>query len=129
MTPNYTVKKSVMCSLSLWLILFSWLVIPLIVQICRIISAMSYSVEFYDNKVVVKSGVFNKDERQVMFIGVNAVSIHQTLGGRIFGYGDVYVDCRGEWDVDTNGIKNPAGLKRYVESKISGAGVRTVIKG
>ena len=37
------------------------------------------------------------------------------LFGRIFNYGDVRVDAAGKWDIDSNGIKNPKGLKAYLE--------------
>ena len=129
MHPNYIVKKSVVPVLSVWLILFFWLVIPLIVQIVRIVAAKSFSLEFYDGKIVEKSGVFNKQENQAVFVGVNSVSISQSFLGRIFGYGDVSVDCRGKWDVDTYGIKDPRGLKAYLESKITADGITTVITG
>ena len=127
MQPNYVVKKSVVPVLSVWLILFFWLVIPLIIQIVRIIAAKSFTVEFYDNKVVTKSGVFNKTEKQAVFAGVNSVSLSQSFLGQIFGYGNVKVDCRGKWDVDTYGIRDPKGLKEYLESKITADGLTTVI--
>ena len=127
MQPNYIVKKSVVPVLSVWLILFFWLVIPLIIQIVRIAAAKSFSVEFYDNKIVMKSGLLNKQEKQSVFVGVNTVSISQSFLGRIFGYGDVKVDCRGKWDVDTYGICNPKGLKAYLESKITADGITTVV--
>ena len=57
MKPNYVAKKSVASVLSFWLIVYFWAVIPLIIQIARILSARCYSIEFYDNKIVVKSGV------------------------------------------------------------------------
>jgi uncharacterized membrane protein YdbT with pleckstrin-like domain len=127
MTPNYVVKKSVVPVLNFWLILFFWLIVPLIVQICRIVIAKSYSVEFYDNKIVTKSGVFNKSETQSVLVAVNSVSLEQSFMGRIFNYGSVMVDCRGKWDVDTEGIKDPRGLKEYLESRISASGFTSVI--
>ena len=129
MLPNYVVKKSAVCALNFWLILTSILIIPLIIQICRIIVVKSYSAEFYDNKIVVKSGVINKREDQFIFIAVNSVSVRRSLWGRIFGYGDVMVDCRGNWDVDTYGIKNPVAFKRLLESRISSRGISTMMAG
>ena len=125
--PNYVAKKSVVAQLSFWLILFCWLIVPLIIQIVRILRAVSYSVEFYDNKIVTKSGILNKREAQAVFIAANSVSIEQTLIGRIFNYGNVTVDCRGRWDVDTREIKTPKGLKEYLESRNSSEGITTVI--
>lgn len=129
MHPNYIVKKSIIPVLNLWLILFFWLVIPLIIQVLRIVTVKQFTVEFYDHKVVTRAGLFRKWETQVVFMGVNSVSVSQSLLGQIFGYGDVRVDCRGKWDVDTYGIKNPKGLKTYLEKRITADGITTVITG
>ena len=79
MKPNYVAKKSVVAALSFWLIIFFWLVIPLIIQIVRILRAKSFSIEFYDDKKIVKSGVLNKNEDQSVVSNVYSVSIRQTL--------------------------------------------------
>ena len=126
MEPNYVVKKSIAASISIWNILFCWLIIPLIVQIVRIVKAANYRIEFYDNKIVTKSGVLSKSEKQTAFSGVNAVSINQPLMGRIFNYGNVRVDVFGKWDVDTQKIKNPKGLKEFLESKLDNSGITVV---
>ena len=127
MKPNYVAKKSVVPALSFWLILFFWLVIPLIIQIARVLQAKSYSAEFYDNKIVVKSGVFNRSEKQSVFAGVYSVSISKSFFGSIFGYGNISVDCPGTWDVNTEGIKDPEGLKKYLEGYITASGITKII--
>ena len=127
MEPNYVAKKSIASVLSFWLIAFFWLVIPLIIQVARILSAKCYSIEFYDSKIVVKSGVLNKQENQSVFAGVYAVSMSQSLLGRIFGYGNIKVDCPGRWDIDTTGIKNPTALKKYLETHITSNGMTNIV--
>ena len=127
MKPNYVAKKSVTPVLSFWLIVFFWLVIPLIIQITRILSAKCYSIEFYDDKIVVKSGVLNKNEVQSVFGGVYSVSVSQSFVGRIFNYGKIQVDCPGRWDIDTEGIKDPSALKKYLENYITANGMTNII--
>lgn len=127
MTPNYVAKKSIAKELNFWLILFFWLIIPLIIQIVRILQAKAYTIEFYDEKVIIKSGVLNKNESQSVFAGVFSVSVSQSLFGRMFNFGDVSVDCPGKWDINTNGIKNPKGLKAYLETKITAKGINQVV--
>lgn len=126
MKPNYVVKKSIAASISIWNILFCWLIIPLIVQIVRIVKAANYRIEFYDNKIVTKSGVLSKNEKQTAFSGVVAVSINQPLMGRIFNYGNVKVDVFGKWDVNTEKVKDPKGLKEFLESKLDNSGITVV---
>ena len=127
MNPNYTAKKSVVPVLNIWLILLCWLVIPLIIQIVKILTVKAYSIEIYDEKIVTKSGFLNKNENQSVFSGVYSVSISQTLFGRIFGYGDIRVDCPGKWDIDTRGIKNPKEFKKFLETKITAKGMNNVV--
>jgi len=127
MQPNYVCKKSVLATISIWRILFFWLIIPLIVQIVKCVNAASQVIEFYNDKVVIKSGVLNKNEKQCIFLGVRSVSIHQTLMGRLFNYGDVNVDCVGKWDVDTTNIKRPKEFKAYLESRLSTSGINTIV--
>ena len=126
MTPNYTARKSIAATLNFWLILFFWLVIPLFIQIFKILAAKNDIIEFYDDKVVCKSGVLNKRERQTVFAGVYAVSLEQSLFGRMFNYGNLSVDCPGQWDIDTYDIKDPVALKKYLETRIT-ARMNTII--
>jgi hypothetical protein len=37
------------------------------------------------------------------------------------------VDCPGKWDIDTQGIKDPRGLKSYLETKITSSGMTNII--
>ena len=128
MKPQYVAKKSVVPVLSFWLILFFWLIIPLIIQIWRIVSVKSYSIEFYSDRIIVKSGVLNINETQSVFAGVYMVSIHQSFFGMIFDYGDLRVDCPGKWaDVDTEGIKNPKELKKYLEQYITAKNMNKIV--
>ena len=124
MKPNYVAKKSIVHALNFWLILFFWLVIPLIIQIVKIVKAANYRIEFYDEKVVVTSGVISTSERQSVFAGVYSVAVEQSLLGRIFSYGDIRIDCPGKWDIDTEGIKNPKELKKYLEQYITNKGIQ-----
>lgn len=127
MEPNYVAKKSAASACNFWLILFFWLIVPLIIQIARIMVAKSYSIEFYDNKMIIKSGVLTKKEDQAVFRNIYAVNITQTLMGRMFNYGDIRVDCAGAWDIDTTGISDPIALKKFLENRISDKGATNVI--
>ena len=97
-------------------------------MIVDIIKLKNERIEFYQNQIVVKSGVLSKKERKSAFMGVLSVSLSQSLTGRILGYGDVTVDVTGKWDIDTRGVKNPRGLVEYLESRIAtSSNVKTII--
>ena len=119
MNPNYVAKKSAWSCISFLSVLACILVIPLFVLIFRIIAIKQYRLEFYDDKVVIKSGLLNVKTKQMVFMGITAVSVNQTLWGRIFDYGTVAVDCVGKWDVNsTTYIKDPHKLEEYLQGHI-----------
>ncbi|MBQ8230038.1 MAG: PH domain-containing protein [Clostridia bacterium] len=118
MQPKYTARKSAIGSLSFWLIVSCILIIPIFIVIFKIIAAKNYIIEFYDDKIITRSGVINKNKKQSIFMGVTATNVEQTLFGRLFNYGNVNVDCVGKWDIDTTNIKNPEALERYLQTKI-----------
>ena len=118
----YSARKSKIAALNLWCILLCWLVIPALVQIYLILRAHCYSLDFYEDRVVLKQGVFDRQERQSVFVGVLSVRVNQSLWGRICSYGDVYIDVPGKWDVDTTSIADPNGLRCFLESRISARG-------
>ena len=122
MKPNYVAKKLVWGAITFWRVVFFWLIIPLIAMIVGIIAAKNETIEFYDEKVIRKKGIIAKSESQTIFSGVLAVSVQQSVIGRIFNYGDVYMDVQGKWDIDTTMISNPSGLKKYLEDKTVSAG-------
>lgn len=118
MKPNFVSTKSVFSVISFWKILSCILIIPIFVLIFKILAVKKYRIEFYDDKVITYSGLFNKSKKQSVFMGVTASSVNQTLWGRLFNYGNVSVDCVGKWDIDTKYIKNPNELDAYLQTKI-----------
>ena len=122
MEPIFVAKKSAWGGVTPLCVLFFWLIVPLIVMICRIVVLKHQVTEFYDSYVIVKSGVLSKNERKTIFPSILSVSVQQTLWGRICGYGDLKVDVIGKWDVSLDCICNPVGLKKVLEDKITNAG-------
>lgn len=121
MQPIFVAKKTAWGGVTPLCVLLFWLVIPLIVMICRIVVLKHQTMEFYDDYVIVKSGVLSKNERKTVFPSVLSVSVSQSLWGRICGYGDLNVDVVGKWDVNLQGICNPGALKKILEDKVTSA--------
>lgn len=116
-TPEFIAKKSAWKLINFWSILSCILIIPLFILIIRIIILKKTLIEFYQDKIIVKSGWLSKHERQSVFIGVYSVSVDQSLWGRICNYGDVKVDVPDKWDIDTEYIAKPNTLKEYLSTK------------
>ena len=128
MKPEYVATKSAWGAVTFTRVILFWLIVPLIIMIWDIIVLRNETIEFYQNQIVVKSGVLNKKQRKCAFMGVMSVSVEQSLFGRMFNYGNVKVDVTGKWDIDTNGINNPQELVYYLEKRIvTNASATTII--
>ena len=114
MTPNYIAKKSILPAFTFLRVLFFWLIIPTIIIIADIIKRKHYSIEFYNDYVMVKKGVFQKDELKSIFPRIISVSTRIS----IWGYGDVIIDTVGKNDLDLTQMANPKELRAYLQSNM-----------
>ena len=115
---NYVVKKSAWEALTLWRVLLIWTIIPIFIIIGHIIILKKDNIYFYEDRIIEKSGVFSKNETEMAFVGISAVSIHQSLLGRIFNFGDILVDVVGKWNINTKGVKKPKAVKEFLAQYI-----------
>lgn len=97
------------------------------IQLWKIIYQKFRSVEFYEHRVVKKWGVFDKDSESFVFAAVYKVSLKQRWWERILGYGDLKVDCAGEWDLNQHNITHPKKAQRFLQSRISSEGMTNII--
>lgn len=126
--PNYVMRKSAWSVIRPWHILLSFLIVPLIIMVWKIINIKDETISFYNNKVVIRSGILNKQERSTILTRVLSVTVKQTFWGRIFNYGTIYVDVVGKWDINMRGVKDPMGAKEYLERFVAtGRGMHQVI--
>ena len=129
MEAQLVVKKSAWTAVSIWRVLFFWLIIPLIKMICGIISSKCTSVSFYDSYYVIREGVFSRREKKVAFENVLAVEVEQSLWGRMCGYGTLHLDVAGRHDVAIEGICKIKEVKSYLDNRVSAKGTNAVIVG
>ena len=76
---EYEAKKSAWSAITVWQILFFWLIIPLIVMAVKIVKIKSVRIYFYEDRVIERSGILSKRERQSLFQGVLSVSVEQSF--------------------------------------------------
>lgn len=114
---KYTAVRSTFFQMKLLLAILLCIlgIIPGVIYIlvCNMI-AHHYIIEFYDNKIVSKTGIINKTENESVFKGVLSVSVNKSFRGSIFNYGDVKADVVGKNNMVLCGVKNPDGLKNYL---------------
>lgn len=123
----YTAKRSAWSEVTFLRIILCLLVIPIFYLIFKIAQAKCDVAEFYADRVVLKSGVFNKSENEVLLVGVSAVYIDKSFKGRVFGYGTVKVDILGRNDFRLEGVVNPEGVKSYLQRYVNAGNFRQVL--
>ncbi|MBO5931474.1 MAG: PH domain-containing protein [Clostridia bacterium] len=117
--PNYVIRKSAWSVIRPWHILLFFLIVPLLIMIWTIINIKDETISFYNNKVVIKSGILRKNERTTILTPVLSVTVKQTFWGRIFNYGNIHVDMVGKWDINMRGVKNPMEVKAFLENFVA----------
>ena len=116
MKPNYVAKKSAYSVIRLWKII---LIVPILFMIPQIIKAKSEKVEFYDDYIVEKKGVFRKVSQTYVNPGIVTVSTEQSFCGRLGNFGNVKMNVIGKpLNVDLTYIRRPKKLKAYLDTKL-----------
>ena len=118
MEPKYIIRKTAWRAVTPLRVIFFFLIVPLIVMIVDIVGKKHETIEIYDDKIVKKTGVLSRNEEEIAFLGVYTVSIRQGFLGRMLGFGDVSVDAVGAWDFATEGVVDPQGLKKFLNTYV-----------
>ena len=95
---------------SWWVVLGAWCVFPITICVVKVIILRHKYIEFYDNCVIERWGVFNKHTKKTVFPEVTAVTTQKN----ILGYGDVFIDVVGPWDVKFDDMSKPDDLRDYL---------------
>ena len=116
MKPNFVAKKSVFSVVRLWKII---LILPILWMIPQMIKAKSEKVEFYDDYIVEKKGVFRKVSKTYVNPGIVTVSTEQSFCGRLGNFGNIKMNVLGKpLNVDLTYIKRPKKVKAYLDTKL-----------
>jgi uncharacterized membrane protein YdbT with pleckstrin-like domain len=97
---------------------FAWT--PLIVAVFVLapawIKRQSSDFAVTNKRVMMKVGVFATRSIELLLSKVEAIAVHQTFGGRLFGYGDIVVTGSGGTREAFSNIQSPLEFRRAVQS-------------
>lgn len=88
----------------------------LLVFLAALIRRQSSDFAVTNKRVMMKVGVFSTRSVELLLGKVEAITVHQSLGGRIFGYGDIVVTGSGGTEEPFRNIQSPLELRRAVQS-------------
>jgi uncharacterized membrane protein YdbT with pleckstrin-like domain len=90
--------------------------IGLIVLVTALIRRQSSDFAVTNKRVMMKTGVFSARSVELLLSKVEAIAVNQSLGGRLFNYGDIVVTGSGGTEEPFTGIQAPLELRRAVQS-------------
>jgi uncharacterized membrane protein YdbT with pleckstrin-like domain len=88
----------------------------LLVFLAALVRRQSSDFAVTNKRVMMKVGVFSTRSVELLLGKVEAITVHQSLGGRIFGYGDIVVTGSGGTEEAFSSIQSPLELRRAVQS-------------
>ena len=69
-----------------------------------------------NKRVMMKTGVFSTRSIELLLSKIEAITVEQSLGGRILGYGDIVVTGSGGTKETFPRIQSPLEFRRAVQS-------------
>lgn len=102
------------------------MVVSAIFILCEALVMRSNTIEFYEKKYVIRSGVINKHENEVLLTNLVSVSVSQSLGGQMLDYGTVKINVVGKQDISLSGVKHPQELKKYIEKLMEKTEIKNI---
>ena len=90
--------------------------IGLLVLVIALIRRQSSDFAVTNKRVMMKTGVFSARSVELLLSKVEAIAVNQSLGGRLFNYGDIVVTGSGGTEEPFTGIQAPLQLRRAVQS-------------
>ena len=88
----------------------------LLILVGALLRRQSSDFAITNKRVMMKTGMFSARSVELLLSKVEAIAVHQSLGGRLFNYGDLVVTGSGGTEESFSGIQAPLELRRAVQS-------------
>lgn len=88
----------------------------LLVLLAALIRRQSSEFAVTTKRVMMKGGVFSTRSVELLLSKIEAIAVDQSLGGRLFDYGDIVVTGSGGTKEAFSNIQAPLQLRRAVQS-------------
>jgi len=93
-----------------------WLIMGLITLIKMLLRRWTTEIGITSHRFVEKYGLFTMRTNEIALPNIEGVRVHQSLLGRLFGYGTVKIEGTGVDSVTTPHIADPVGFVRAIQT-------------
>lgn len=96
-----------------WLLFFFWLIVPLIVAICRRASTI---LRIYTNRITLERGLFSKCYQDYILRDIRSIDVDQSFLARLVGIGDITISTAATMEASEKieGIPDPRGIRELI---------------
>lgn len=97
-----------------------WAVLPLAIGSMMVFAAhlqrMGSEFAVTNKRVMIKMGVASTRSLELLLSKVEGIAVHQDMGGKLFGYGDIVVTGSGGTKEAFAGIQRPMEFRRAIQA-------------
>ena len=93
-----------------------WVIMGLITLIRMLVRRWTTEIGITSHRFVEKYGLFTMRTNEIALPNIEGVRVHQSLLGRLFGYGTVKIEGTGVDSVITPHIADPVGFVRAIQT-------------
>ena len=90
--------------------------IALLILLGAIVKRQSSDFAVTNKRVLMKVGVFSTRSTELFLNKIEAIAVHQSLAGRMLGYGDIVVTGSGGTHEEFHDIQSPLSFRRAVQT-------------
>ena len=92
------------------LLIFGWLIIGIIYFIYEMIRMNTTEFAVTNRAIIMKTGFIAAHVDQLSLEAIESANLDQSVFGRIFGYGNLDIEGRGEGEIDFPTMNNPSAF-------------------
>ncbi len=90
--------------------------IPFVYGVFRFIHGIALEIAVTTDRFVKKSGLISIKTEEVSLDKIEEVNIEESIVGRIFGYGTIFVHGTGAGNIRVNLVRDPVNLRREIQT-------------
>jgi uncharacterized membrane protein YdbT with pleckstrin-like domain len=99
------------------LVILGWVLVGIYIFIVMTVKYHTTEIGITTHRFILKTGLFTLNTQEIALQNIEGVKVHQSMWGRIFGYGNIRIEGTGVDAIDVpKMIGDPIGFRRAIES-------------
>jgi uncharacterized membrane protein YdbT with pleckstrin-like domain len=98
------------------LIFLGVILIGIYLFVARYVRAFTTEVALTNHRIIRKTGVFSRHEREFSLDDIEHVNLEQSIWGRLFNYGHLNIQGTGDDSMDLPPLRHPLAFRQALEN-------------